>query len=67
MVGNLRPGYKPPTRKAVGGTLLETVVKESQDFVKKELRGKICTLVDDGWSNIHNDPVTATCFHIPGK
>ncbi|KAJ8039259.1 hypothetical protein HOLleu_16915 [Holothuria leucospilota] len=66
LITSLRPGYQPPTRKAIGGTLLDSVSEKLQDDMRKNLDGKEATLVEDGWSNIHNDPVTATCLHVDG-
>lgn len=31
------------------------------------LKKNECTLMQDGWSNIHNETVTALCLHINGK
>jgi len=67
MITALRPGYQPPSRKTLAGDLLETVNTELQGTMQKELAGKDVTLVEDGWSNVHNDPVTATCVHVNGK
>ena len=40
---------------------------ELQTEMQKALQGKDVTLVGDGRSNVHNDPVTATCVHVNGK
>ncbi|RXG57911.1 hypothetical protein Avbf_15995 [Armadillidium vulgare] len=29
------------------------------------LRGKQVTMIQDGWSNVHNHPIIATCLHLP--
>ena len=34
---------------------------ELTDSMRHCLNGKIVSLAQDGWSNIHNDPVLATC------
>ena len=57
----LRPGYQVPTRKQLSGNLLDDVTAELTGSVRHCLNGKIVTLAQDGWSNIHNDPVLATC------
>lgn len=62
MVQQLRPGYKPPTRFALADKHLDQVCDEMEEKMKLELDGKTVTLVEDGWSNIHNDPVVATCI-----
>lgn len=67
MIAALRPGYQPPSRKALAGDLLDNVSTELQTEMQTELQGKDVTLVEDGWSNVHNDPVTATCVHVNGK
>jgi len=40
---------------------------ELEENVKTELEGDEVTLIQDGWSNIHNDPVIASCLHVAGK
>jgi hypothetical protein len=67
MITALRPGYEPPSRKALADNLLDTVTSQLQTTMKTEVEGKDVTLVEDGWSNVHNDPVTATCVHVNGK
>ena len=57
MARMLRPGYKPPSRLAVGGQLLETIYEEELDKCRTVLENKNATLDIDGWSNIHNEPV----------
>lgn len=37
------------------------MTSELKGSMRKCLNGKNVTLVQDGWSNIHNDPVLATC------
>ena len=59
-----RPGYKPPTRKVLSSTVLDSVTDELQTDMKSKLDGKECTFIlEDGCSNCHNDPVTASCVH----
>ena len=57
----LCPGYQVPTRKQLSGNLLDDVTAEQTDSMRHCLNGRIVTLAQDGWSNIHNDPVLATC------
>ena len=57
----LCPGYQVPTRKQLSGNPLDDVTAELTDSMRHCLNGKIVTLAQDGWSNIHNDPVMATC------
>lgn len=63
----LRPGYKPPTRKVIAGPLLDTVHEDLCKEMRKEIDGKTATLVEDGWSNQHNEPIVATSLQIQDK
>ena len=60
LVNNLRPGYQPPTKKALGDKHLNEVHTNPKTKMKEDLQGKTVTVVEDGWSNIHNEPVVAT-------
>ena len=64
LIQSLRPGYRVPTRKAIGEPLLNRVTEGLKVEMKQHLEGKVVTLVEDGWSNIHNDPVVATCLNV---
>ena len=64
LVGMLCPGYTPPSSKRVGNELLSEVANSQKKNMKNLLTGKEGTLVLDGWSNIHNQPVVATCLHV---
>ena len=41
------------------------------DIIEQEmqvsLKGKDVVLSQDGWSNLHNEAIIASCLHIPGK
>ncbi|KAI6651282.1 hypothetical protein LOD99_5430 [Oopsacas minuta] len=50
----LRPGYTPPTRKSLAGGLLDKTFNEVTTMTASALEGKDVTLVQDGWSDIHN-------------
>jgi len=58
-VSKLRPGYNPPNRKTLRSTLLDKVHGSLSTVVAKSLQGKEVTLIQDGWSDIHNSPVIA--------
>lgn len=63
LIEGLRPGYKPPNRKAIAGRLLDTIHEEVLD----EMKGKISmkdtlVLTQDGWSSVQNDPIIAHSF-----
>ena len=57
MVNNLRPGYKPPNSKAIGGVLLDEVYNELKCGAKDILNGCMVSLCVDGWSNVSSDSV----------
>ena len=52
----LRPGYQGPTRKDLGGPLLETVHERLVQHMKTEVQGEHVVMMQDGWSDIHNTP-----------
>ena len=35
--------------------------------MKAKISGKSATLIEDGWSNIHNEPIIASCLQVEGK
>ena len=57
LVTMLRPGYTPPSRIAVGNTLLNEVYNEKYTVCKERVKGKSVSMELDGWSNIHREPV----------
>ncbi|KAI6647466.1 hypothetical protein LOD99_12462 [Oopsacas minuta] len=61
-ISMLRPGYTP-TRKSLAGGLLDKTFNEVTTITASALEGKDVTLVQDGWSDIHNSPVIAHCVH----
>jgi len=63
----VRPGYKPPSRKDLGGHLLDSVHKKLTDRVKDRVSGKQVTLMQDGWSDVHNNPVIANSIYCEGE
>ena len=60
LISTLRPGYFPPNRKELGDNLLDEVYTEAQSSMKAAIDGKTGTLIQDGWSNVHNEPIVAT-------
>lgn len=54
---SLRPGYKLPDRKVVGGELLDKVYKKVQEDSLELLRNEPVCMAIDGWSNIVRDPI----------
>lgn len=53
----LRPGYKPPNRKLIGGKFLDAVFDEEMTKCKNELEGEKVCLSFDGWENVRNEPI----------
>ena len=62
----LRAGYKPPTRKAIGGVLLDKVHTKLQTSMKDKLQDKTVTMQQDGWSTPSNEPVISTSVTCEG-
>ena len=60
-----RPGYSPPTRKNLGGELLDQVHEEVEESLYSQLNDCDCTLTlfMDGWSSVKNDPILASSVH----
>lgn len=64
MVKSLRPSYTPPNRKALAGPLLDKVYLDVKDEMSKDISpAQALTICQDGWSNIHNDPIIAHSLH----
>ena len=63
----LRPSCKLPSRKELAGRLSDSVHTEMEESVKENLKGRERTLIIDGWSTIHNEPITASCIQVNGK
>ena len=67
MISLLRPGYSSPNRKDISGRLLDIVHDRIRQHIVKEIQNKDVTLIQDGWSDIHNHPVIATSIHTGSK
>ena len=63
----LRPGYKPPIRKALSEEYLNSMSSELQHKIKDVLDRKVVTLVEDGWSNMHNEHLMGRYVVSDGK
>ena len=57
LISKLRPSYKLPGGKLLGGVLLDKVHNEWMEVAKVTLDKQLVTLSLDGWSNIHNEPI----------
>ena len=68
LINMLRPGYQVPTRKAIGGVLLDELHNECEVKLKSELNNKTVSMAIDGWSNIHNEPIICSSItDLSGK
>ena len=47
--------------------MLDTVNDNLEEDMKTAISGKTATYIEDGWSNIHNEPVIASCLQVEGK
>lgn len=63
MFATLRPGYSLPNRKQLGGTLLNEAAEKIEQKMKNEKDGTCITLLQDGWSNVRNDPIIGSSLH----
>lgn len=57
LLQKLRPGVKCPSRRSLGGSLLETIYKSEIDRLKGILHGRRVQLSVDGWSAPSRDSV----------
>ena len=57
MVGKLRPGYSPPTRKEIADKFLPMVYEKEYAKCATALKDEIVCKSLDGWFNIHNKPI----------
>ncbi|CAG9814586.1 unnamed protein product [Phaedon cochleariae] len=53
----MRPGYKPPSRRQIGGQILDDTYQSVLEECKQKLEGQVVSMSLDGWSNIHNEPI----------
>ena len=63
-----RPGVgaKLLTERSLAGTFLEKEHGKIDEQMRSRLQGMDLVLSQDGWSNVHQEPIIATCVHIPG-
>ena len=67
MISLLRLGYSPPNRKELAGNPLNTVHERINEHICEQTRGKEVTLIQDGWSEFHNNHEIATSIHTDSK
>lgn len=66
---NFVSGYISPNRKRIAGDLLNSAsdsLEQKVEMASKNSTGPI-TISQDGWSNVRNDPILATCLYVDGK
>jgi len=63
----LRNGYQSPSRKQIADKFLDSVYDQLQSDMKNLIDGKTGTLVQDGWSNIYNEPIIASSLQVESK
>lgn len=64
-----RPGLekrKILTRKLLAGQLLDETDAVVSEDMKSLLKNKMCVVSQDGWSNVHNEPIIASTIHCEG-
>ena len=61
----LWPGYKPPTRKQLGGNILDQVHNTVLGDSKEQLEGQTAAMCLDGWSNVCNEPIVCASAALP--
>ncbi|KAL7644757.1 UNVERIFIED_CONTAM: hypothetical protein RMT77_004570 [Armadillidium vulgare] len=57
--------YQPPSRSQLSKGLLDEVAGECELRMVELLRGKQVTMIQDGWSNVHNHPIIALYLLLP--
>ena len=62
----MRPGIRLPSRKEVGGKLLDEVYETTVEKAKAMCKGKYGCLSVDGWSTITRDPVVGISLTCAG-
>jgi len=63
----LKPSYTLPTRQYVADTLLDKVYEEIDGITVTELQGQEVVIMQDGWSNMQNQPVIAHSLALKDK
>jgi hypothetical protein len=66
MIEYIRPGIKLPTRHSLSTSLLDNVCLESDNELNNATKDlsitEAITYMQDGWSNIHREPILASCL-----
>ena len=63
-----RPGFpvRSINQRNLSGKFLENKFEEIESREFDLLAGKRVVISQDGWSNLHNQPIIATALHFPG-
>ncbi|XP_050688545.1 uncharacterized protein LOC126981494 isoform X2 [Eriocheir sinensis] len=64
MVNVMRPGYKLPSRREIGGSLLGKVYGKECEKNVVDLEGKTVCMSLDGWTNVSSEPVICASITI---
>ena len=54
-------------RKSLSGPLLDEANNRAENEMKQCLKGKLVVISQDGWSNVHNQPIIATNLIYDGE
>lgn len=54
-------------RQSLGGKWLDHVEEQCHNTVKEQVKGQVCTICQDGWTNTNKLPIIATTLHCNGK
>ena len=57
LITMLRPGYQAPSRHKISDGLLDDLYVSMQSDCKERLADQTVSMMLDGWSNIHNEPI----------
>ena len=55
LMAMLRPGYVLPTRKDIGGSILDEVFEQCLSEARRCCTGKVASMCADGWSNLSRE------------
>ena len=64
---NLRPGYKPPTRRGIGSEVLDRCHSRIVSDCSSVLHGKEVPMCLDGWTNASHDSIIASSIQNAGN
>ena len=65
LITMLRPGYHAPSRHKISDGLLDDSYVSMQSDCKERLADQTVSMMLDGWSNIHNEPIICVSVTTP--